>query len=80
MGSKRLDVVLLYKMNEKRYWELFHKNGDKEIPDPKKEEAIYLDMFQRLEMNLIFLSVIADKLGIDKKQLYDRALEMVRGQ
>lgn len=65
-------------MNEKRYWELFHKNGDKELSEPKEKEAIYLDMFQRLEMNLIFLSVIADKMGIDKKQLYDRALEMVR--
>jgi len=65
-------------MREKRYWELFHKNGDKDPPNPPEKEKIYLDMFQKLDMNLIFLTVIAEKIGIDKKKLYDRALEMVR--
>lgn len=65
-------------MNEKRYWELFHKNGDKDPPNPPKKESIYLDLFQKIDMNLIFLSVIADKMGIDKKQLYTTALKTVR--
>lgn len=64
-------------MEEKRFWELFHENGDKEPEDPPKEKPIYLDLFQKTDMIIIFLSIMAESMGIDKRKLYSRALDMV---
>lgn len=65
-------------MKEKIFWGLFHENGDKEPEDPPKEEKIYLDMFQKIDMSIIMLKVISDKLGMNGGELYKMALDMVR--
>ncbi len=65
-------------MEEKRYWELFHKAGDKDPPTPPEEKTIYLDLFQKIDMVIIMLSHMAEKMGIDRKELYVTALNVVR--
>ena len=65
-------------MEEKRYWELFHKNGDKDPPTPKEKDPIYLDLFQKIDMVIIMLSYMAEKMGIDRKELYMTALNVVK--
>jgi len=54
-------------MEEKRYWELFHKNGDKEPEEPPEKKLLRLiDIDQ---MNLTLLIEICKKLEIDSNSI-----------
>jgi len=50
-------------MEEKRFWELFHKNGDKEPEKPPEKKM--LRRIDAIEMTLALLIEICKKLEID---------------
>ena len=54
-------------MEEKRFWELYHKNGDKEPEEPPEKKA--LRKIDTGEMSLVLLLEICKKLEIDSNQL-----------
>jgi len=50
-------------MEEKRYWELFHKNGDKEPEEPPEKKA--LRRIDTNQMTLALLIEVCKKLEIN---------------